>query len=242
MDEEERDFFELAAGGEVEDVVAAVVQVVAALADGADAGIAGDHAGEGDGFFCLEKTRRCGLAHRSCVPTLLVLGFLGRKQCVEFFLIGMVVEHFVEFRAGLHQVEDGLLGAVLADGFVDGGGGLAHGAKGAEGVEREADAGGAEFFEGEQGGLAELGEVGEDGDGVEGGGEGAVFVGGGEGLGEDRSALHLFLFDFIYFLFEIYEDLKNYILYNRLIGVFGFPAFEGNGSFAPGIIIAYRLF
>ena len=48
------DFLEFAAVGDVEDVVAAVVQVVAGAADGAQRGVAGGDAGQGDGFFGLK--------------------------------------------------------------------------------------------------------------------------------------------------------------------------------------------
>jgi hypothetical protein len=51
VDEEVGDFFELAVGGEVVDVVAAVVEVVAGASDGAEGGVSGGDAGEGDGFF-----------------------------------------------------------------------------------------------------------------------------------------------------------------------------------------------
>ena len=54
VEEEVGDFFELAVGGEREDVVAAVVEVVAVAADGAEGGVAGGDSGEGYGFFGLE--------------------------------------------------------------------------------------------------------------------------------------------------------------------------------------------
>ena len=46
-----RDLLELADAGNVEDVIAPVVQVVAAAADAAKRGIAGDDAGERHGFL-----------------------------------------------------------------------------------------------------------------------------------------------------------------------------------------------
>ena len=49
-----RDFFELALVREIEDVVAAVVQVVAAAAHRAERGVARGHARQGDGFLRLE--------------------------------------------------------------------------------------------------------------------------------------------------------------------------------------------
>jgi len=51
VDEEVGDLFVAGVLGEIGDVVAAVVEVVAGLADGADRGVACDDAGEGDGFF-----------------------------------------------------------------------------------------------------------------------------------------------------------------------------------------------
>ena len=54
VEEEVGDLFELAVGGEVEDVVAAVVEVVAVAAYGAEGGVAGGDSGEGYGFFWLE--------------------------------------------------------------------------------------------------------------------------------------------------------------------------------------------
>ena len=60
------DFFELAVRGEVEDVVAAVVEVVAVAADGAERGVAGGDAGEGNGLFRFEAAGGCSGCCRSC--------------------------------------------------------------------------------------------------------------------------------------------------------------------------------
>ena len=54
VDEEVGDLLELAGGGEVEDVVATVVEVVAAAADGAESCVAGGGAGERDCLFGFE--------------------------------------------------------------------------------------------------------------------------------------------------------------------------------------------
>ena len=54
VEQEVGDLFELAVGGELMDVVAAVVEIVAGSADGAEGGVAGGDAGEGYGFFGLE--------------------------------------------------------------------------------------------------------------------------------------------------------------------------------------------
>jgi hypothetical protein len=48
------DFFKLAVRGEREDVIAAVVEVVAGAANGAESGVAGCDTGEGNGFFWFE--------------------------------------------------------------------------------------------------------------------------------------------------------------------------------------------
>jgi hypothetical protein len=60
VEEQVSDLFEGALRGEGENVVAAVVEVVAVAADGAEGGVAGGHAGEGDGFFGFEGG---GLGH-----------------------------------------------------------------------------------------------------------------------------------------------------------------------------------
>jgi hypothetical protein len=49
------DFLELAGVGHVQNVVAAVVQVIAGFADGAQRGVTGGDARQGDGFFRLES-------------------------------------------------------------------------------------------------------------------------------------------------------------------------------------------
>ena len=48
------DFLELADPCDIEDVVAAIVQVVAAAADAAQRGVAGGHAGQRHGFLGLQ--------------------------------------------------------------------------------------------------------------------------------------------------------------------------------------------
>src|SRR3546814_13734965 len=63
MHEQMRDFLELALRGDIENVVAAVVQVIAAAADRAQRGVAGSRAGQRDGFFRLER-RGGGFSHR----------------------------------------------------------------------------------------------------------------------------------------------------------------------------------
>src|SRR5258706_12598965 len=64
--EKMRDLFELAAIGNVEDVIAAVMQIVAGAPNGAERGIAGYDTGEGDGFFRFEAGR--------CVAQLILGG------------------------------------------------------------------------------------------------------------------------------------------------------------------------
>ena len=54
MHQQMRDFLEFAMRGQVENIVAEIVEVVAAASDGAERGVAGDNAGKRDGFFRLE--------------------------------------------------------------------------------------------------------------------------------------------------------------------------------------------
>src|SRR5882757_9920313 len=62
-----RDLLEFAGAGDIEDVVTPVMQVIAAAADAAERGIAGDDAGERDGFLW------CWLYVSHCVlPTILL--------------------------------------------------------------------------------------------------------------------------------------------------------------------------
>src|SRR3546814_19588685 len=63
MHEQMRDFLELALRGDIENVVAAVVQVIAAAADRAQRGVAGSRAGQRDGFFRLDR-RGGGFSYR----------------------------------------------------------------------------------------------------------------------------------------------------------------------------------
>src|SRR5690606_18903473 len=67
MDEKVRDLLEFAGVGDVEDVVAAIVQVVAAAADRAQGGVARHHARQGDGLLGLGGGG-CGLGFfcRAC--------------------------------------------------------------------------------------------------------------------------------------------------------------------------------
>ncbi len=55
VDQQMRNLFEFAALGEIQDVVAAVMQVVAGTADRADRGVAGDDPGQRDGFLGFES-------------------------------------------------------------------------------------------------------------------------------------------------------------------------------------------
>jgi hypothetical protein len=59
------DLLELAGVGDVEDVVAAVVQVVAGASHRAQRGVAGDHARQCDGFLDLRPGGRdfCDVCH-----------------------------------------------------------------------------------------------------------------------------------------------------------------------------------
>ena len=67
MDKQMGDLLEFAGLGDIEDIVAAIMQVVAGAADRAQRGVAGDDPGKGDGFL------RLGQCH----------GFLLRLQAVQ---------------------------------------------------------------------------------------------------------------------------------------------------------------
>ena len=54
MHQQVGDFLELAGGGDVENVIATVVQIVAAAPHGAQGGVAGGGAAQGYGFLRLE--------------------------------------------------------------------------------------------------------------------------------------------------------------------------------------------
>ena len=60
MDEQVGDLLEGGVGGDLGDVIAAIVEVVAGLADGANGGAARHDAGEGDGFLGLAGRRGRG--------------------------------------------------------------------------------------------------------------------------------------------------------------------------------------
>ena len=69
MDQQMGDFFELARLGKVEDVIAAIMQVIAGPSDGAQRGVAGRHARERDRFLRLEGrdvVHRLGFPIRNC--------------------------------------------------------------------------------------------------------------------------------------------------------------------------------
>ena len=51
MNEKMRDLLELAGFGDIEDIVATIMQVVASSANGAEGRVTGDDAGERDGLF-----------------------------------------------------------------------------------------------------------------------------------------------------------------------------------------------
>src|SRR5690606_18456930 len=55
VDQQVSDFLELAGGGDIQDVVATVVQIVAAATHGTQGGITGSGAAQGDGLLRLES-------------------------------------------------------------------------------------------------------------------------------------------------------------------------------------------
>jgi len=80
VDEQIGHFLEFAVLGEVEDVVAPVVQVVAAAADGAQCGVAGGDAGQSDGFLRLEAGGGCGFVAHGCLLWSWILLSAGRYR------------------------------------------------------------------------------------------------------------------------------------------------------------------
>jgi hypothetical protein len=70
------DFFKFARAGQVEDVVAAVVQVIASAAHGTQRGVAGRHARQGHGLLRLEGAgvRRAVIGFAHGVVSLDALG------------------------------------------------------------------------------------------------------------------------------------------------------------------------
>ena len=100
-----RDLLELALVREIEDVVAAVVQIVAAAAHRAERGIAGDHAGKGDRFLRLEAGGRSFVAAHGCALGLAISRRLRAQELVELALVLVVAEHLVQFRTRLHAVD-----------------------------------------------------------------------------------------------------------------------------------------
>src|SRR3546814_1450321 len=82
-----------------------------------------------------------------------------REQFVELPLVGVVVEEVIQLVACLQAVDDVLLRAFAAYGFVEAERGLVHGAVGAAAVQRDVDAGLAQLVGGEERRRAELGEV-----------------------------------------------------------------------------------
>ena len=57
VDEKIGNLLELAGLRHVENIIATIVQIVARAPDGAQGGVAGDHAGQRDGFFWLRCHR-----------------------------------------------------------------------------------------------------------------------------------------------------------------------------------------
>ncbi len=112
VDEQVRHFGKFAVLGQVGDVVAAIVQVVAALADGADGGIARGRARQRDGFLGFEGGRRVARLLNAHVnpreSTKLMdeskeclLGFLAfGEQLVELLFVGVVIEDICRVRRG----------------------------------------------------------------------------------------------------------------------------------------------
>src|SRR3546814_13005668 len=82
-----------------------------------------------------------------------------REQLVELPFVGVVVEEVVQLVARLQAVDDVLLRAFAAHGFVEAERGLVHGAVGAAAVQGDVDAGFAQLVGGEERGRAENGRA-----------------------------------------------------------------------------------
>src|SRR3546814_20684598 len=83
-----------------------------------------------------------------------------REQFVELPLVGVVVEAVIQLVACLQAVDDVLLRAFAAYGFVDAERDLVHGAVAAAAVQCDVDAGLAQLVGAVDRGRAELGQVG----------------------------------------------------------------------------------
>ncbi len=120
------DFLELAGVGQVQDVVATVVQIVAAAAHAAQRSVAGSSAGQGDGLLRLEG-RGCGRIVHVFPPKTDGAGyclFLGGEQCIELLLEGVVADAVIQLFARLHALHHIALMAIAAHRLVDIFGGL----------------------------------------------------------------------------------------------------------------------
>ena len=85
--QEVRDLFEFALGGDVENVVAAVVQIIAGGADGTERSVARRHSGQGHGLLGFERARG-GLA----CPSFLLPRC---EQLVQLGFVRVIVEILV---------------------------------------------------------------------------------------------------------------------------------------------------
>ncbi len=89
--------------------------------------------------------------------------FGGRKELVELLLVGVIAEEFVQFGAGLHEVEHISLRTFAPDGMVHPEGGGIHGAVGSATIEDDVDADGGQLLGGVERSFSELCDVGQDG-------------------------------------------------------------------------------
>ena len=84
VNEQMRYFLVFAVRGEITNVVAAIMQIVAAFADRAERGIAGSDAGQCDRFFRLERNWRGGIAHKTSSFYLAYIGSLSKRLTLGF--------------------------------------------------------------------------------------------------------------------------------------------------------------
>lgn len=134
-----RHFFKFAMFRQIKNIVAAVMQVIAAFTHGAERRIARRNARKCHRFFGLMTWV---LFCRIVVSLMLSSSFVGSryfrcvlfhlatgKQVVELRFVLVVVDAFVQLVAGLHGIDDAFLRTFLAQDVVDMLSGAVHGAE-----------------------------------------------------------------------------------------------------------------
>src|SRR5258706_806493 len=168
------DFLEFAAIGDVENVVAAIVEVVAAAPDRAQGCVSGRDSGQGDRF--LRFNGGCGFLRHAWLlgdtgtkcyaPRLAAIngccssaGLLTGKQSIELAFVVVVVEELVQLRPGLHRLDHALLRAVGTNRAIYLERRGIHRAERGQRIKHHADVGGRQLLDRKQRRRAELGDV-----------------------------------------------------------------------------------